>query len=122
MDTLGVIVDSNGEFTLRRLLTDYILIKKVFNLQRLGDFMGTRGSGLRLIILKNRVADGNAFITDVGARIIARRRYQFANYILAFVTKGASQGVIRSSTLQAVLLPQRSRLVAVAGFNTSIMT
>jgi hypothetical protein len=59
---------------------------------------------LGLIVFEDRVADRYAFVTNVCARIIARRRDQLANNVLALVTKGTTECVIRSGTLQAGLL------------------
>jgi hypothetical protein len=53
------------------------------------------------IVFNDRVADGNAFVADIRARVIAWGRNKFANYVLAFVAEGTAEGIVRSGALQA---------------------
>jgi hypothetical protein len=67
-----MVVDGNRQLSLGGLLTDYILIQKVFDLERLRDFVRTGRGGLRLVVLEDRVANRDTFIADIGPRVIAR--------------------------------------------------
>jgi hypothetical protein len=53
------------------------------------------------VIFDDRITNRDAFIADVGSRIIARGRNKFANYVLAFVAKRTAEGIVRSGALQA---------------------
>jgi hypothetical protein len=66
-----VVVHRNRELSLRGLLADYVLIQKVFDLERFRDLVGTRCGRFRLVILENRVANCNALVADVRPRVIA---------------------------------------------------
>jgi hypothetical protein len=52
------------------------------------------------VVLDYGVADRNALVTDVGTGIIARRRDELANDILAFMAERTAEGIIRSGALQ----------------------
>jgi hypothetical protein len=52
------------------------------------------------VVLNDGIAYGDAFVTDVGAGIIAWGGDEFANYILTLVTKRTAEGIVRSSALQ----------------------
>src|SRR5262249_24959476 len=56
---------------------------------------------IRLVVFQDRVADRDAFIANVGPRIIARGGDQLADNILTFVTKTASQSIIGPGTLHS---------------------
>ena len=51
------------------------------------------------IVFKNRITDGDAFVTNLRLGIIGRRGDQLPNDILAFVAEGATQCIIRASAL-----------------------
>src|SRR5580698_9718020 len=99
-----MVVDRDRELPLGRLLANHILIQKIFDLERLRYFVRTGCGGLRLVVLEDRVANRNAFVADIGPRVIARRRNQLTDNILTLVAEGTSQCLVRSSSLQAGLL------------------
>jgi hypothetical protein len=53
------------------------------------------------IVLKDRIANGNAFVANVSSRIIVGGRNQFADYVLTLVTKRTTQCVVGTSTFHA---------------------
>jgi hypothetical protein len=88
LHALVVVVDSDRQLLLRLILADHVLVEERLHFLRLGQ-VGRRGPGrgFRAVVFKNRVADGNALIADVSARVIARRRNQFGNGVLRLVTE-----------------------------------
>jgi hypothetical protein len=90
VDALGMVVNGYREFPLGSFLADHILVEEILNLKRPRNLVGAGSGRFRLIVIENRIANGNAFITDIGPRVLARRRYQFANNILALVTEGTA--------------------------------
>jgi hypothetical protein len=54
------------------------------------------------IILDDRIADRYAFVTDVGSRVVTRRRNELTDDILTLVAEGTAEGIIRSGALQAL--------------------
>jgi len=56
------------------------------------------------IVLENGVADRNALIANIGARIIRRRGNQLSYNILTLMTKGTPEGIIGTGTLHRGLL------------------
>jgi hypothetical protein len=85
-----VVVNRYRQLTLGGFLPDHVLIKKVFYFKWFGNFAGPGGRGLRLIVFKDRVADGDALVADVCPRIVAWRGYQLSNNVLALMTKGTA--------------------------------
>ena len=73
LDALVVVVDGNGELLLGLVLADDVLVEEGLDVLRLGQ-VGWRSSRMSFaaIVLEDRVADADAFIADVRARIIAR--------------------------------------------------
>src|SRR5437773_12575643 len=64
--------------------------------------MGSGRGLIRAVVFQNGVADGDAFIADVSAGVIAGGGDELADYVLTFMTKRASQRVIGSGTFHAV--------------------
>ena len=83
-------------------LSDNVLVQELLYFKRLGDLIGSAGRGLDLIVFENGIADGNAFVADVGSGVIAGRRDELADYVLTLMTKRTPQSIIGSGTLQAV--------------------
>ena len=67
-----MVVNGDGKFFLGLFLPDDVLIEERFDLLRLGQMVGG-GGGMRFraVVFQNRVADGDALIADVSARIVA---------------------------------------------------
>jgi hypothetical protein len=63
------------------------LIQKLFDFQRLRDFIGSSGGRLDFVVFQNRVADCYAFIADVGTRVVAGGGDELSDYVLALMTK-----------------------------------
>ena len=53
------------------------------------------------IILEDRIAYGDAFVTDVSSGVIIGGGDQLTNYVLTFVAKRTTQRVVGSSTFHA---------------------
>ena len=64
------------------------------------------------VVFKNRITDGNAFVTNVSLRIVGGRGDQLPDYILAFVAEGTTQSIIRASALHWDLLTDHLNLNA----------
>jgi hypothetical protein len=64
------------------------------------------------IVFENRITDGNAFVTDIRLGIVGGRGDQLPDYILAFVTEGTTQSIIRASALHWDLLTDHQSLNA----------
>ena len=74
LDALVVVVDGDRKLLLGLILTDHVLVQKRLDLLRLGQVCRCSARlGFAAVILKNRVADSNTFIADVGTRIVAGR-------------------------------------------------
>src|SRR5450759_4035508 len=94
LDALVVVVNRHGQLLLRRLLANHILIQVLLQFQGLRQ--SVRG-GLRLlaaVILQDGVAEGNALVANVGAWVIAGRRDELANNLLALVAEGTTQRLV----------------------------
>jgi hypothetical protein len=92
LDALVVVVDGDGEFLLGRILADDKVVEEALHFLGLGQVAGGGGGvGLAAVVLEDRVADSHAFIADVGARIVARRRDQFGHGVLRLVAERATQ-------------------------------
>jgi hypothetical protein len=89
-----MVVYRYGELLLGCLLPNHVLVEEFFHLERLGKFVGTGGGLLGLIVFENGVADSYALIANVRTGIIAGGGDQLPDYILALMTKRASQGFI----------------------------
>jgi hypothetical protein len=73
MNPLAMVVYGNGEFLFGGFLPNHILVQEFLNLKGLGDLAGRPDWRLDFIVLENRVAYGDALITDVGPGIVAGR-------------------------------------------------
>src|SRR5678815_4276451 len=71
------------------------------------------------VVLENRVADGNALIADVGARVIRGGGDQFTNDILTFMTKRTAKGIIGAGTLHKVSCTKDLDLRTLSVYRTS---
>jgi hypothetical protein len=82
-----MVVDGDGELLLGGFLPNYVLIQELLHFKRFGDFIGSSRRGLDLIVLEYGVADRNALVADIGARIVAGRGDEFPNYVLTLMAK-----------------------------------
>jgi hypothetical protein len=87
VDALTVVVYRHRQFLLRGILADYVLIQELLHFQWLGYLIPNPGGSLDLVVLQNRVANGNALVADISAGIIARGRDEFPDYVLALMAK-----------------------------------
>ena len=101
LDALVVVVDRHRQLPLGGFLTDHVLVQILLHFQRLGELMGRPVRLIVPVVLENRIADGDAFVANVRARIIARGGNQLADNVLAFMTEGTTEGIVRTSTLHA---------------------
>jgi len=72
VDPLAMIVDSYREFLLGGFLSNNILIQELFDFEWLGQLMRARSGSFRTVILKNGIADSNAFVAYICSWIVAR--------------------------------------------------
>ncbi len=98
LDALVVVVDGHRQLLLGGFLADDIFVQKGSYFMRLGQ-MRRRGRRPRLglVVFQNGVADGDAFIADVGPRIIARGGNELGHGILRFVAERTTEYVIGTS-------------------------
>jgi hypothetical protein len=88
LDALVVVVDGDGELLLGLVLADHVIVEEALDLGRLGEMAGGGGGSFAAaVVFKNGVADGNALIADVGARIVAGRRDQLGYGVLRLVAE-----------------------------------
>jgi hypothetical protein len=52
------------------------------------------------IVFNNGITNRYALVTDVGSRVITRRRDKFTDDILTLMAEGTAEGIIRSGALQ----------------------
>ena len=78
-----VVVNRDGKLLLGLLLADDVFVEERLRLSRLGQLVG-RGAGLGLgtVVFQNGIADGDALIADVGARIVGGRGNQLGDGVL----------------------------------------
>ena len=108
LDALVVVVDGDGELLLGLVLADHVIVEEALDLGRLGKMTGGGGGSFAAaVVFKNGVADGDALIADIGARIVAGRRDQLGYGVLRFMAERAAQRFFRSrSAFSCRLLPQ----------------
>jgi hypothetical protein len=87
VNPLAVVVNRHRQLLLGGFLPDHILIQKLFYFQWFGDFVRGPGRSLDLVVLKDGIAHSDALVADVRARIVARRRNEFSDYVLTLMTK-----------------------------------
>ena len=102
MDALAVVIDRHRQLLLGGFLPDHVLIQKFLHFQGLRNLVGNARGRLDFVVLQNRVAYGDALVTDIGAGIVAGGGDEFADYVLALMTKRAPQSIIGSGALHAV--------------------
>ena len=79
-----MVVDGDSELFLGLLLADHVVVEKALHLLRFGQVAGGGGGmgGVAAVVLEDRVADGDALVADVGARVVAGRRDQLGHGVL----------------------------------------
>src|SRR5262249_5262930 len=105
VDAFAVVVNRYLQLLFDGFLADHVLVQELLDFERLRNFVGGAGRGLDLVVLKNRVANGNALIADIRTGVIAGGRDELSDYVLALMTKRTSQSIIGSGTLPAVFSP-----------------
>jgi len=103
VDPLAVVIDGNRELLLGSFLPDDVLVQEFLHFQGLGDFVGSSGRSLDLIVFENGITDSNALVADIGPRIIAWGGDELSDYVLTFMTERTSESIIGSGTLHAVI-------------------
>jgi hypothetical protein len=95
VDALVVVVDGDRELLLGLLLADHVLVEEGLDLLRLGQVVGRgRGVALGAVVFQDGVADGYAFVADVGPGVIAGRGDELGDCILRLVTEGAAKNFV----------------------------
>src|SRR2546425_3370922 len=83
LDPFVVLVDGDGQTLLGFFLSDYILVKKAFDLSRLGQRRPRRNGFSLLIVGDDLIADVDALVADVDGGT----GNEFLNFILRLTTK-----------------------------------
>jgi hypothetical protein len=94
-----MVVNGHREFLLGGFLADDVLIQILLQLQWFWELVGSAVRLIVTIVFKDRIADRDAFIANVSTRVVAWRRDELSNNVLAFVAKGTTERVVRTSTL-----------------------
>jgi hypothetical protein len=85
-----VVVNRDRELLLGGILPDDVLIEKFLHFERFGNFVRRPGGSLNLVVFQDGIANGDALVADVRPRIVAGRRDQLADYVLALMAKGTA--------------------------------
>ena len=89
-----MIVDRDGELLFCAVLPNDVAIKKLLNLRRTRKPARGRNGLFALFIFENGLANADAFVADVGARIVRRRADQLFDLFLRFMAKGTAQWLV----------------------------
>jgi hypothetical protein len=73
-----MIVDRDSELLLRAILPDDVAIEKLLDLWRTRKLLRGRGGLFALFIFKNGLANADAFVADISARIIRGELISFS--------------------------------------------
>ena len=87
VDPLAVVVDRHRQLLLGGFLADHVLIEEFLHFQRFGDLVGSSRGRFDLVVFQDRVADRDALVADVCARIVAGGGDQLSDYVLALMAK-----------------------------------
>jgi hypothetical protein len=87
MNPFAVVVHGDGQFLLGGLLPDYVLIQKLLHFQRLRNLVRSSGRRLGLVVFQDRITYRDAFIADIGPRVVARGGDELSDYVLTLMTK-----------------------------------
>jgi hypothetical protein len=90
VNPLAVVVHRDRQFLFGGFLPDDVLIQKLFDFEGLRDLVRSAGGRFDLVVLQNGVADCDALVADVGARIVAGGGDEFSDYVLALMAKRTS--------------------------------
>jgi hypothetical protein len=90
VNPLAVVVNGDGELLFGGFLPDDVLIEKLFDFERFWNFVGSTGRRLDLVVFEDGIADGNALVADVGARVVAGGGDELSDYVLALMTERTS--------------------------------
>ena len=79
----------DGQLLLGLFLADDIVVEEALDLLRLGQVAGGCSGvcGIAAVVLKDRVADCDTLVTDIGPGIVRRRRDQLRDRVLGLVAK-----------------------------------
>ena len=94
LHALVVVVDGDGELLFGLVLADDVFVEEGLDFCWLGQVRRGGVAGLRprrFVVFEDGVADGDALVADVGARIIAGRRNQFCDGVLRLVAERAAE-------------------------------
>ena len=89
-----MIVDRDGKLLLGAVLANDVAIEKLLDLRRTGQLARGRGGLFALLIFENGLANADAFVADVSARIVRRRADQLFDLFLSFMAKGTAQRLV----------------------------
>ena len=89
-----MIVDRDGEFLFCAVLPDDVAIEKLLDLRRTRKPARGRNGLFALFIFENGLANADAFVADVRARIVRGRADQLFDLFLRFMAKGTAQRLV----------------------------
>jgi hypothetical protein len=102
VDPLAVVVNRNRQLLFGRFLPDHVLVKKLFDLEGLGNLVGNPGRRFDPVVLQYGVAYSNTLVANICARIVAGGRDELSDYVLTLMAKRTPQSIIGSGTLHAI--------------------
>src|SRR6185295_15255176 len=93
LDALVMLINRDRQALLGFILSDHVLIQKVFDLSRLGQRRTSRYRFSLLIVGNDLIADVNALITDIDGGA----GNEFLDFVLGLAAEGTAQCVVGSS-------------------------
>src|ERR1700728_4787459 len=96
-----MVVDRYRQLFLGSFLANNVLIQIFLEFQRAWQLARRTVALLVAVVFDDGIANGNAFIADIGPWIIAGRGNEFTDDVLALMAERTSKGIVRSGALQA---------------------
>src|SRR6266850_2773008 len=91
---LVVVVYRDREFFLGAVLPDDVAIQKPLDFRWAGQLPRRRRGLLAFLIFQNRLANPDALVADIGARIVRRRTDELFDLLLCLMAEGTAQGLV----------------------------
>jgi hypothetical protein len=96
VNALVVVVHRHRQLLLGRLLADHVLIQILLQFERLWKLVGETIGMLLAVVLKDGVAYGDALIANVRSRVVTGGGNELPDNVLALMTKGTAQRIVRT--------------------------
>jgi len=98
-----VVINCDGQLLLRGILANDILVQVLLQFQRLRELMWRSIRLVVTIVFQDRVAYGDALVTNISSGVIVGGGDSLTDYVLTFMTKRTTQRVVGTSTFHADL-------------------